>query len=183
MKKITRKQFLSTLLLGGTTLAIWRSMPIGEWGRYYQVLSRWNLDTLKKMADALLPRGQGFPSAEEARLYRRLDEELYFCNRSISSDMRDALLLVEWYPFACGYLSRFSRLQTEDAARLIEMGLQSKNDLVRVVFSNLRMVIFLMYYGHSSTYASIGYDGPFGGFGEILSEQRRYYERISHGQG
>ncbi|EHQ08591.1 hypothetical protein [Leptonema illini] len=175
MKKITRKQFLGSLILGGTSLVIWKSLPLGDIKGYYLTLSRWNLDTLKKMADAVLPRGDGFPSAEQAQLFRRLDEELYFCTGSISSEMRDALLLAEWYPFFCGYFSRFSRLSTEDAARVIDTGMKSENDLVRVVFSNLRMVIFMIYYGHESTYAKIGYDGPFGGFGEILSEQRKYY--------
>ena len=175
MKKITRKQFIGTLLLGGTSIVIWKSLPLSGFKGYYLTLSRWNVETITKIAQALLPQGDGFPSVEQAELNQRLDEELSFCNKAISSDLRDALLLAEWYPFCCGYFSRFSRLSTEHAAHVIETGMKSKNDLVRVVFSNLRVLIFMIYYGHESTYAKIGYDGPFGGFPGRLSEQRKYY--------
>ena len=176
MKKITRKQFLGALVLGGSSVLLWKAVPLGGLKGYYLALSRWNLDTLKKFAQAILPHDDRFPTDEQANLYRRLDEELFFCDKAISSDMRDAILFAEWYPFACGYFSRFSRLNIDDAMKVVETGLQSDNELVRVVFSNIRMVLFLIYYGDSSTYASIGYDGPFRGVPEILSEQRIYYK-------
>lgn len=177
MKKVTRKKFIGALLLGGTTLAIIKSIPLGGIKGYFLTLSKWNLDTMVKLAEAILPQGDGSPSAEKAALYRRLDEELFFCNTSISSDFRDALLFAEWYPFFCGKFSRFSRLSKQQAIEVVETGIHSKNELSRLVFNNLRMVIFLMYYGHESTFAKIGYDGPFGGFPEKLSEQRIWYAK------
>lgn len=174
MKRITRKQFIGALLLGGTTIAILKTLP-KSLGEYYLALSRWNIDTLKVYAESILPKGDDWPSAETAEVYRRMDEELFFCSKSISSDLSDALLLIEWYPFFAGSFSRFSRLSTATATQIVSTGLTSENELVRAAFSNVRMLIFMMYYGHSSTFSKIGYDGPFLNWPEKLSEQRLYY--------
>jgi len=176
-KKLPRRRFLQLLLMGGGGFLLIKTMPGGWPKEKFLCLSAWNLDPLRALARVVLPEEiSGMPTPEAADVFKRLDEELFFCEKQIRSDFRDALTLAEWYPFLLGKYSRLSRMNTASATEVVNIGLHSSNDLVRAAFSNLRMVIILLYYGHPSTWEKIGYDGPFAAMPEKWSEQRSYYK-------
>ncbi|HMY11950.1 MAG TPA: hypothetical protein PKC74_10010, partial [Turneriella sp.] len=109
------------------------------------------------------------------QIVRRLDEELTFVAEQIRSDFLAALYLVEFSPAAYGFFGRMSRLTREKRLAFLQKAGGSGSDLVRAAISNIRMLVMLCYYGHPASWKRIGYDGPFGGFPEKLSEQRRHY--------
>lgn len=176
---LSRKKFLQSSLWIGLSLSVTRCIPTKRIEGKFLILSDTNLETIEVFAKAILPTDPNMPSPSKAEIFQRLDEELYFIDPTITSDFRDALLLIEYYPIYYYGVWRwkvFSKLTTPDASQLINDSLQASNELVRAAFANVRMVLFLMYYGHESSWKEISYDGPFGGFPQKLSEQRRYYK-------
>jgi hypothetical protein len=63
-------------------------------------------------------------------------------------------------PLACGYLSRFTRLEPEEQDRVLASLEASSHDLLRGGFEGLKALVFMGYYRHPQTWAVIGYDGP-----------------------
>ena len=126
-----------------------------------------------------LPQGAGMPDANTAEVVRRLDEELTFVADAISSDFIAAIYLIEFSPAAYGYFGRMSRLEPANRVEFLKRAGGEGSDLVRAAVSNIRMLILLCYYGHASTWKKIGYDGPFAGLPEKLSEQRKHYRQLS----
>lgn len=137
-------------------------------------------DILHAFAEVAVPPAKmGFPSAEEAEVVKRMDEEFFFSNEHIQSDFKAILYLIEAMPIANGYFSRFSRLTKEQQLEFLEKMQNTENDLYRVAIANARMTVRMMYYGHPSTWKAIGYDGPHGGVPEVISEQRLYYKKLT----
>ena len=88
-----------------------------------------------------------------------------------------ALLALEFLPLGSGYFSRFTRLSEARRLRFLQSMSATKSDVSRQVVFNIRMVLYLMHYGHSASWNAIGYDGPFGGFPEKPSPMRLYYQK------
>ncbi|MBI3396535.1 MAG: hypothetical protein HY042_11910 [Spirochaetia bacterium] len=175
----SRRSFLkASLLFGGAALATagaTRFLPRHHHGKLLS-LNGYLADILYALAEVTLP-GNGMPTAEEAGVIQRTDEEITFVSEQIRSDLKAALYFVEVSPLTGGYFGRFSRLTPSERLAFLRAGETGSSDLLRSAISNLRMVILLVYYGHKSTWKKIGYDGPFAGFPEKLSEQRVLYAK------
>lgn len=142
------------------------------------VLDEGQARTMNSFAEAIVPRGEGFPSVVDAEVVQRLDEELFFISSDIAGDVKMVLDVLEWLPMAYGYFSRFSRLSLEKRLKFLNGTKDTASDTVRAVINNGHMICFNLYYGHESTWAAIGYDGPFSGIPEQLGAQRRYYAEL-----
>lgn len=181
-RTFSRRSFLKYALLGGGSLlavgAISRFWPRKSFGKLV-TLNAYLADVLDSFAEVTLPQGAGMPDANTALVVRRLDEELTFVADAISSDFIAAIYLIEFYPAAYGYFGRMSRLDPAKRVEFLKRAGGEGSDLVRAAVSNIRMLILLCYYGHASTWKKIGYDGPFAGLPEKLSEQRKHYRQLS----
>ncbi|PJZ54436.1 hypothetical protein [Leptospira adleri] len=133
---------------------------------------------LQAYAQTLLPSEKGFPDIEKAEVVRRLDEEFFFVDPGITDDFKSLILILEYLPLVSGYWSRFSRLDEKDRNEFLSSQETTDSDLIRAALANLKMPIFLMYYGHESSFKAISYDGPFSDPPEKLSESRIYYRKI-----
>ncbi|MBW0432983.1 hypothetical protein [Leptospira yasudae] len=129
-------------------------------------------------AQTLLPNEPGFPDLEKTEVIRRLDEEFFFVDPTISDDFKSLILILEYLPLVSGYWSRFSRMNEEDRKNFLHSQERTDSDIVRAALVNLKLPIFLVYYGHESSFKAISYDGPFGNPPERLSESRIYYKKI-----
>jgi hypothetical protein len=139
------------------------------------VLSAAQASTLAALAQAVVPSQKGFPTVAQAEVVQRMDEELWLSDSSIQDDMRAALEAMEWLPLVYGHLTRFSALTVAQRQTLVSAWMESRFDLVRAIATNLKLVAHFMYFGHSSAWAAIGYDGPFQKLPPIQSEQRKAY--------
>ncbi|TXH88065.1 MAG: hypothetical protein E6Q78_12520 [Rhodoferax sp.] len=140
--------------------------------------------TMAALAAAVVPTQKGFPTVGEAQVVQRLDEELWLSDTSIQDDMRAALDVAEWLPLLYGHFSRFSRLERTAQQALLQRWMESGVETIRAIGTNLKLVSHFMYFGHPSSWAAIGYDGPFQKRPPILSEQRKAYAlRVQQGAG
>ncbi len=155
----------------------------GSDGRVLLALSAAEAQTLAAVAAAVVPTQTGFPSAAQAQVVRRFDEELSFVAESIRADIRSALDVLEYLPPLYGRLSRFSALDVEGRREILARLCASGVELLRAIGSNLRILVQFFYFAHPQTWAAIGYDGPFGRLPEQDSEQRRWYAQQSPGAG
>lgn len=141
------------------------------------VLNETQAKVMHAFAEAVLPQGDAFPSVVEAEVIQRLDEELYFVAANISADVKTVIDVLEWLPVFYGSFSRFSTLDSAKRIDFLNRSKETNSDIVRAVINNCRMLCFNMYYGHESSWAAIGYDGPFSQVEPRLSEQRQHYAR------
>lgn len=139
------------------------------------VLDPKRADIFHAFAEAALPKEEGFPTAREAQVVERLDEELYFVDASIRGDVKMVIDVFNLLPFFYGRFSTFTSLEPEDRTAFLKETQATKSDTVRVVVNALRMGALMMYYGHESTWNVIGYDGPHGGLEPIMNAQRTHY--------
>lgn len=173
----SRRRFLKLAFIGGGSLfaagALFRFWPRKSHD-HLVTLNSYLADVVEAFAGVTLPQN-GMPDATATQIVRRLDEELTFVAEQIRSDFLAALYLVEFSPAAYGFFGRMSRLTREKRLAFLQKAGGSGSDLVRAAISNIRMLVMLCYYGHPASWKRIGYDGPFGGFPEKLSEQRQFY--------
>ncbi|MCB1306897.1 MAG: hypothetical protein KDK30_01895 [Leptospiraceae bacterium] len=178
-RRIPRRRLIQYGLLGGGALfvlgGITRLAPSNQ--KRLLVFNDWEADVVNAYARAILPAEAGQPDAEDTNVLQRLDEELYFVDASIRDDFKQALLALEFLPLGSGYFSRFTRLSEARRLRFLQSMSATKSDVSRQVVFNIRMVLYLMHYGHSASWNAIGYDGPFGGFPEKPSPMRLYYQK------
>lgn len=73
------------------------------------VLDAAQATTFYAYAEAVLPNAKGFPTALQANLIQRLDEELYFVAPAIRSDAKLVIDALEWLPMVYGYFPAFQR--------------------------------------------------------------------------
>lgn len=184
-QRFSRKTFLrlgfagsGALVLGGSVCILNRSSR-----QLPKVLffSESELETLAALSEAILPEAVGAPTYKEAKVLERLDEEFYFVDPFLSNDFKTLIMVLEYLPFFHWKFSRFSKLSLESRRQFLSELNHSDSDTVRAVWANLRMPIFLMYYGHESTFKAISYDGPFLNPPEKLSESRIYYRKLVGG--
>jgi hypothetical protein len=146
------------------------------------VLTSSQATTMAALASAVVPTQAGFPTVAQAQVVQRLDEELWLSDASIQDDMRAALDVAEWLPLLYGHLSRFSKLERGQQQALVQRWMGSSVETVRAIGTNLKLVSHFMYFGHPSSWAAIGYDGPFQKRPPIISEQRKAYAlRVQQG--
>ena len=173
-----RRRFLRLMVQTGTAAAI---LPLAACSGdtpvrpRLLVLSASQAVTLATLAQAVVPSQKGFPTAAQAQVVQRMDEDLWLSDVSIQDDMRAALGVMEWLPLAYGYFSRFSKLTVTQQQAVVNTTMASRIDIVRAIGTNLKLVSHFMYFGHPSTWAAIGYDGPFQKLPPIISEQRKAY--------
>ena len=195
LEPLPRRQFLKLGLISGGAVAA----TLNGCGKIFEgapesralatrfgtllVLSEDEAGVMHSFAETAIPSSAGFPTAIEAEVVQRLDEELYFISDYIVEDLKTVLNALEWMPIFYGYFSRFSKLSAEKRLRFLNGTKDTSSDTVRAVIHNCRMICFNLYYGHESTWAAIGYDGPFAGVPEIIGVQRKYYaDRIGSSQ-
>lgn len=179
---LSRRRFLKGAIVAvggigvGTSLTAC-STPAGRAGdgQPLLLLSVNEATTLTTLGEAIIPRQKGFPSLAEAEVVARIDEELSFVGKSIQSDMRAALSVLEFAPFLYGHFSRYSRLDEATRRTLLGQMMTSRSEILRAVATNMKVLIHFMYFGHRSSWKAIGYDGPFAQRPPIASAQRKYY--------
>ncbi|TGK01512.1 hypothetical protein EHQ53_07510 [Leptospira langatensis] len=183
--RFSRKTFLRLGIAGTGALVLGSSICIlNRSGRTLPkslFFSGSELETLGALSEAILPEGPNVPTYKDAKVLERLDEEFFFVDPFLSEDFKTLVLVMEYLPFFHWKFSRFSRMSLESRRKFLSELNDSDSDLIRAVWSNLRMPIFLMYYGHESTFKMISYDGPFGNPPEKLSESRIYYNKLIGG--
>ncbi|TGK08503.1 hypothetical protein EHO58_07875 [Leptospira selangorensis] len=183
--RLSRRTFLrlglagsGALVLGGSICILNRSSRQLPKALFF---SESELEILAALSEAILPEAANAPTYKEAKVLERLDEEFYFVDPFLSDDFKTLIMVLEYLPFFHWKFSRFSKLSLESRREFLSELNHSDSDTVRAVWANLRMPIFLMYYGHESTFKTISYDGPFLNPPEKLSESRIYYRKLVGG--
>ncbi|TJY65116.1 hypothetical protein E4T66_02510 [Sinimarinibacterium sp. CAU 1509] len=147
----------------------------GPDGRPLLALSAAQARTLEAVAEAVAPTAGGFPSAREAEVMRRFDEELSFVSPSIRDDLKAALGVLEYLPPLYGHFGRFSHLDRSARQALLQQMCSSRVELLRAIGGNVKILVQFFYFAHPKTWAATGYDGPFGRLPERMDDQRRWY--------
>lgn len=183
-----RRRFLRRVsALGVAAATLTAGLPLAgcssAYGSRLLVLSPSQVAALIAVTEAVMPGQTGFPSVKETQVVERLDEELWFADASIQDDMRAALSVFEWLPFAYGHFSRYSRLSLEARRALLQQLMNSRIETVRAIATNLRLLTMFFYFGHASSWPAIGYDGPFQKLPPLISEQRQRYAAAVRGAG
>ncbi|EPG74090.1 hypothetical protein LEP1GSC058_3543 [Leptospira fainei serovar Hurstbridge str. BUT 6] len=183
--RFSRKTFLrfglvgtAALFLGGTVCIFKSSSRFIPKSLFF---SDDELNTMAALAEAILPEGKNVPTYKQAEVLERLDEEFYFVDPFLSEDFKSLILVIEYLPIFQGKFSRFSRMPLDSRRSFLNSLADTNSDLIRAVWANLRMPIYLVYYGHPSTFHMISYEGPFGNPPEKLSESRIYYKKMIGG--
>lgn len=153
----------------------------GDDGRPLLFLDAGEAAIVTALAEALIPTQPGFPTAAQAQVVRRMDEELSFVGASIRDDLHAAIGALQLAPFLQGRFARFSKLDVAGRRAVLDGLARSRVETLRAVGSNLRLLVHFFYFGHPSTWAAIGYDGPFSHLPPIASEQRRHYAEKTGG--
>ena len=163
-------------ILGGTTFWSYMSRrypePLPGLGNYAG-------SVLFSFCEAILPESDVRKGVRRA--LRRLDEELFFVEESIRSDFNSALILLDLLPLKYGYFSRFGGLSPEVRRDFLKELTDTESDLERTAYSSLRMAVFMIYYGQEETWSEIGYEGPYTGKKQYLTESRKYYRELIKG--
>lgn len=185
---VSRRRFLrgagALCALAGAGLgssACSEEQAIAADGRPLLALSAREAATLAAVAAAVVPTQGGFPSADEAQVLRRFDEEVSFVAPSIRADLKAALDVLEFLPPLYGRLARFSALDLPQRRALLAQLCASRVELLRAIGTNLKILVQFFYFAHPAVWAAIGYDGPFGRMPEQDSEQRRWYAQRTTG--
>ncbi len=183
ISNLSRRRWIKAAALSGvgltTAVAFWtvnKRVPLAA--PYMLEFDKDEARTWYALAEAVLPTGQGFPGIEESGVLIRLDEEVYFVSEDAKSDIHAALQVLEYLPLIYGYFTRFSGLGANERAHVIALAHNSRFDIPRAVSSSLRLMVQLFYFGSKPTWHPMGYDGPFAGIEENLSEQRIHYARL-----
>jgi|JI10StandDraft_1071094.scaffolds.fasta_scaffold93871_3 hypothetical protein len=177
MRLVSRKSFFSIITL--SVLGIYFSRCKNKLKNNYLYFSESETIVMEKWAEVILPeRTDKMPSVEEAEVIRRLDEEFSFVSPDIQEEFHSAILVLNVLPFFYNHWTYFENLSFQTRKKFLEQVSQTESDIVRAVIGNLKLVTFLAYYGHKSTWNQIGYDGPFGNPPEKWSETRIYYKSM-----
>ncbi len=174
-EKFSRKGFLNRVSLASLFFVSWACASDKK--EKYLFFSDYELKILEAWAIAVLPSQKNLPDFHQAEVIRRLDEEFYFVSEEIQEEFHMAILGLDYLPFFYGFFSRFHKLSADDRISFLEKTKDTDSDTVRAIIGNLKLVTFLAYYGHETTWKQIGYDGPFGSPPEKWSESRIHYKK------
>ena len=124
-----------------------------------RVLAPREFAILRALSQRILPADGQSPGADELGVPTRIDRELSFHGDRLQSDIRDALLLVEWSPLLTR-LARFTSLS--DAGRDAELRAMTTSRLGwrRSAFQGLKFLVMFFHYTQDASWPAIGYDGP-----------------------
>lgn len=188
-KPLPRRRFLKLSVLSGSTLIAASQIGCSTQDTSIDYLKQSKLlvldnkeaSIIMSIAEAILPSKSTLPSAEQALVVERIDEELFFVSQSIQDDFKLALNVVNTMPVLYGYFSFFTNLSKEDRLVCFQKLQNTRFDSIRAASNAARMLINLVYFSHPSTWNSIGYDGAFAKIPELMSEQRTYYKQLTKG--
>lgn len=172
---------LGAALLGGGVLPTREARAMGRGANRCLSFDASQAATLAALIGAVVPTTPGFPSAEDAEVLDRFDEETYFVSDEVRDDIRTAIDVLEYLPLLYGHFSRFSHLAVDERQRVLEAAAQSRFAVPRAVAGSLRMMAHLFYYGHRATWHATGFDGPFARLEPKLSEQRIHFAALKKG--
>jgi hypothetical protein len=188
-KPLPRRRFLKLGVLGGSTLIAASQIGCTKKDTSVDaikhekllVLDHKDASIIVAIAQAILPSENTFPSAGQAVLVERIDEELFFVSQSIQDDFKLALSVVNTMPVLYGYFSFYTNLSKSDRLLCFQELQHTRFDSIRAASNAARMIINLVYFSHPSTWDLIGYDGAFAKIPEQMSEQRNYYKQLTKG--
>jgi len=179
---LSRRRFLKGMLAaagaagaGASVTACAPGGGTGSDGRPLLFLDAGEAAIVQALGEAVIPTQKGFPTLAEAEVVRRMDEELSFVGEAIRGDLHAAIGLLQYAPVLQGRFARFTGLDPAGRREVLEKMSRSRSETLRAVATNLRLLVHFFYFGHHSTWAAIGYDGPFSHLPPIASEQRRHY--------
>ncbi|MBX3128075.1 MAG: gluconate 2-dehydrogenase subunit 3 family protein [Polyangiaceae bacterium] len=112
------------------------------------------------LVDALIDGGEGLPTADDAGVVQRIDEQLWGADVHTQSDLRAALQVVEHAPILFGAPGRFTSLSRRRRVEVLRAMLASKRDVFVQVATALKQLTMLCYYSAEASWGAIGYDGP-----------------------
>lgn len=112
------------------------------------------------LVDVLFPAVGAFPAGRDLGVVDRVDEELFSQSSAVRDDLKAALQLLEHAPPLFGFFHRFSALAVADRDVVFTRLLQRGPDVVVQACAGLKQLCSIAYYAHPSTWAAIGYDGP-----------------------
>lgn len=119
------------------------------------------LHVVAALVEALLPEEEGFPSGLSLGVHQRVDEEAWAAPPLVRDDINSAIMLLEHAPLLLGFGSRLSRLPVERRAVAFDAMMQHRARLLSAAATSVRQMIYVFYYGHSGSWAGVGYDGPY----------------------
>lgn len=167
---VTRRRLFHVGLAGaavlGLGLLVSRRLdggPAGAAGAHAAVplaLSPRRLGIVAALAEALYPGGGKLPAALELGVPQRIDQELYFADEGIRSEIELALDVLEYGGPLLGWWGRFSRLEPARRLRAIEALHDHSLGLARQIAVGLSQLVQVFYYAQAETWGPIGYDGP-----------------------
>ena len=171
MNPLSRRRFLITGgLMGGALVAAGLFVRGGGDAHYAsllkgakpEVLSLKELGVLAAFCERVCPqRSDAEPGPRETRVAERIDRELRFHTRTMQSDVKAALLLLEHGGVLHLEVTRFSRLGPQEQDAWLQRMAVRGNALERQVFGNLKLLAVFFHYCDERTWKGVHYDGPF----------------------
>lgn len=165
--RISRRRFLGALaaaggaLLGaGVGLRILRGLAPAVTG--LRAIDDGEYRTIARLAEALLPRGGPFPEgAEDFDLARRFDDFLADEPPWNQSDLRTAILLLEYGPVVIERRARtFSHLPPEERLAHFQRWRESDRLELRQASLALAKFLSLVFYDRPRVWTALRYPGP-----------------------
>jgi hypothetical protein len=152
----------------GAVTAVWRMQGYDvDPARRLAVFAPWQMTVLEHAArriaapDAEEGHAPAAPSPDDVDVAGYIDGAAARMHPAVRRDFGKFLVYLEQVaPLACGYLSRFTRLEPDDQDRVLASLEASSHGLLRGCFQALKSLVFMGYYRHPRTWAVIGYDGP-----------------------
>lgn len=130
-------------------------MPVGP-----IALDKRRFYVLACLVEAMYPGRADWPAGLTVGAPQRIDRELYFIAQPMRKQILLALDILEYGGIFAGWLGRFSRLTPARRLQALEQMLNHRWQTYRQVATALTQLVKGMYFADRSTWAAIGYDGP-----------------------
>ncbi|MFQ5417411.1 MAG: hypothetical protein ACE5FL_10240 [Myxococcota bacterium] len=125
-----------------------------------EFLSRDELVVLATVAERVVASAPSVPTSLETRIARRIDRELAIVGGRLASDVRAALILIEYGPWLDSRFRRFTALSPDAQDDFLRACEHSRWLLRRRAYAGLRLLCLFFHYSDDRTWPSIGYAGP-----------------------
>jgi len=146
-------------------------------------LSTKELAIVRAIVEAIAPASQGLPGGLALGVHQRVDEEIWAADPADASDLRAAIQLLEHLPPVFGFPGRFSRLSVADRTACFEAYLRAGPTVVVQAANGLKQMIHLFTYCSESSWAGIGYDGPWVKSAKLPASSVHYAELAAARRG
>ncbi len=155
-KKIKRRDFIFGTVIGGSSLALWRFIPISHSHKIKSlVLSSSHINTLIHIYQSIT---LDVTSSEEAGLFMNDFIEKNVFDQNLL-ELKIGLILFEQTPlFLIGRWSRFSELSKDEQKNLLSK--MAQNKLLYPLFRGMKELSYMAYYKNDKNWEKIGYQGP-----------------------